>query len=119
VDPSLRATVAPVSQATHINNSGMATRRDISSRISARINSRPRDSTSSRNSTVITVNQEETNTKGRIVRHLAFLSQQLIRMVRQPQCKEEAEDVSTVENKATGHRIAQRKQLNNNQLPMP
>jgi hypothetical protein len=62
----------------------MATRKDISSRISARINSRPRDSTRSHSSTVITINQEETNTRGRIVMHLAFLSQRLIRMVRQP-----------------------------------
>jgi hypothetical protein len=109
VDPSLGATVVPVSQATHLNSSGMATHMGISSRISARISSRPRDSTSSRNSTVRTINQEETNIRGRTVMHLAFLPQQLIRMVRQPQCKEEAEDVSTVENKATRCRIAQRK----------
>jgi hypothetical protein len=84
VDPSLGATVALVSQATHLNSSGMATRRDISSRISARISSKLKGSTSSRISTLRTINQEETNTRGRTVRHLAFQPQQLIRMVRQP-----------------------------------
>jgi hypothetical protein len=89
----------------------MATHRDISSRI----NSRLRGSTSSHSSTLKTINQEETNTRARTVRHLAFQPQQLIRIVRQPQCKE---DVSIMENKATRHRIAQRKQLNNSQLLM-
>jgi hypothetical protein len=76
----------------------VATRRDIKSRISARISISLRDSTSNRNSTVRKINQEETNTRGRTVTLLAFLPQQLIRMARQPQCKEEAEDVSTMEN---------------------
>jgi hypothetical protein len=54
--PSLGATVAPVFLATHLNSSGMATRRDISSKINVRIRSRPRDNTSSRNSTARTIN---------------------------------------------------------------
>jgi hypothetical protein len=56
VDLSLGATVAPIFLATHLNSSGMATRRDISSKINVRIRSRPRDSTSSRNSTARTIN---------------------------------------------------------------
>jgi hypothetical protein len=76
----------------------MATHRDISSKISVKISSRLRGSISSRSSTVRTANQEEISTRGRIIRHLAFLSQQQIRITRQPQCKEEAEDVSIVES---------------------
>jgi hypothetical protein len=72
----------PVSQATHLSSSGMAIRRDISSRIGVRISSRLRDNTSSHSNTIRTINQEEINTRGRTARHLAFLPQQLIRMVR-------------------------------------
>jgi hypothetical protein len=80
----------------------MVTHRDISIRVSARISSSLRDSTHSSNSIVRTASREVTSIRGRTTRHLAFLPQQRIRTTKQPQHKEEAEDVSTVENKATG-----------------
>jgi hypothetical protein len=107
------------SRPRHLKSSGMATHRDISSRISVRISSKLKDSTNSCSSTVRTIKQEETNTRGRTVKHQAFLPQQLIIMVRQPQCKEEAEDVSIVERKAIGRCIARRRWLSSSQLLMP
>jgi hypothetical protein len=117
VDASLAATVVPVSQAIHPNCSSRVTPRDTSTSINVSINNSSFLSNSS-SSTARTTNREEVSIRGRTVRHLTFLLQQLIRMVRWPQCKEKAEDVSSVENKATGCRIAQRKQLNNSQLLM-
>jgi hypothetical protein len=64
-------------------------------------------------------NWKEVNIRGRAVRHLAFLPQQLTRAARQPQHKEEAEDASIVESKATRRCNAQRKQPNNSHFPTP
>jgi hypothetical protein len=89
VDLSLGATIAPVSQATHISGS---------SRISACLISRFRGSTLSiSNSVARTVSQEEVNSRGRISVHLVFLTQQLTKAIKQPQCKAKAEHVSSGE----------------------
>jgi hypothetical protein len=93
VDLSLGAAIAPVSQATHLNNS---------SRISVRLNNSFRGSTLSTSSRIArTVRQEEVSSRGRISRHLVFLPQQPTRAVKQPQCKE-VEHVFIVESKAIG-----------------
>jgi hypothetical protein len=110
VDRKPGAAVVPISQVIHPSSSSRVTLRDTSTRISVCINIDYIGSSLS-NSTAKTTYTEEVSTRGRITRHLAFLPQQPIRIVRRPQLKEEAKDVSTVENKATRRRIAQRKQL--------
>jgi hypothetical protein len=125
VDLRLGAAVIPVFQAIHPSSSSRVTLRDTNTstniNINVSINSSIRGSSlsGSSSSTARTTNREETSTRGRTTRHLAFLPQQPIRAIRQPQHKEEAEDVPTVGNKATGRRIGQRKQLNSSQHPVP
>jgi hypothetical protein len=103
VDRRPGAVVAPVSQAIHPSSSSRVTLRDTNTRISVRINSNFRGSPlSSISSTARIVNQEEVSTRGRTTKHLAFLTQQLMRTIRQSQSKEEADDVSIVESKVNG-----------------
>jgi hypothetical protein len=98
----------------------MVTHRDISIRVSIRTNSSLRGSTHiSISSIVRTASMEVISIRGRTTRHLAFLPQQRIRTTKQSQRKEEAEDVSTVENKATGRCIAQRRWRISRPTPMP
>jgi hypothetical protein len=86
VDPILGAIVVPVSQAINPNSSSRVTPRDTITSINVSINSSIKGNSlgSSSSSTVRTVNQEETNIRGRTARQLAFLPQPLIRMVKQP-----------------------------------
>jgi hypothetical protein len=102
VDPSPEASAVHVSQAVHLSKAGLVTHRDIRIRISVRISSSFRGSTHNSSSIVRTASKEGISIRSRTTRHLAFLPPQQIRATKQPQHKEEAEDVSTVENKATG-----------------
>jgi hypothetical protein len=116
----LRPGVAVVlaTQATHLSNSSKVT--STSTSISVRTNrSSTRGSFLSSSSTVRTTSKEENNTSIRATRQLVFLPQQPTRTIKQRQLKEEVVHVSTVGNKAIGQIIAQRKQPNSNQLPMP
>jgi hypothetical protein len=72
VDLSLGATIAPISHVIHLSNSSRVTLRDISSRPNVCISS----------STARTVSQKGVSSRGRIIRHLVFLSQQPIRAVK-------------------------------------
>jgi hypothetical protein len=110
VDLRLGAATVPISQAIHPSNSSKVTLKDTSISINGNINS---------SSTIRTTNKEETSMSDRTTRHLAFLPQQPIIATKQLQRKEEAVNVSTVWNKATGQLIAQTKQLNSSQLPKP
>jgi hypothetical protein len=102
VDHSPGASAAPASQEIHLSKASLVTHRDISIRVSVCINSSFRGSTHSSSSIVRTASKEVISIRSRTTKHLAFLPQQRIRTTKQPQHKEEAEDVSTVENKATG-----------------
>jgi hypothetical protein len=121
VDLRLGAAVVLVSQATHPSGSSRATLRDTSTKISVRINNNFRGSSlsSSSSSAARTTNRDETSTRDRTTRHLSFPLQQPIRIVRQPQHKEEAKDVSTMENKATRRCNAQRKVAQLQSAAMP
>jgi hypothetical protein len=56
----------------------MVTHKDISNRANVRINNNSRGSTlNSINNTVSIANREEISTRGRAIKHLAFLPQQL------------------------------------------
>src|SRR5688500_15219453 len=119
MDPSPEASAVRVSQAVHLSKADLVTHGDIRIRISVRISSSFRDSTrSSSSSTVSTASREVISIRSRTTRHLAFLPQQQIRATKQPQHKEEAEDVSTVEIKATGQCSAQRRWLSSRPTPM-
>jgi hypothetical protein len=98
VDHSPGASVALASQAVHLSKAGLVTHRDISIRVSVRINNSFRGSTHNSSSIVRIASREVISIRNRTTRHLAFLPPQQIRTTRQPQHKEEAEDVSTVEN---------------------
>jgi hypothetical protein len=102
VDPSPEASAVPASQAVHLSKVGLVTHRDIRIRISVRISSSFRGSTHNSSSIVRTASKEGISIRNRTTRHPAFLPPQQIRATKQPQHKEEAEDISTVENKATG-----------------
>jgi hypothetical protein len=103
-------------QATHLSNSSKVTSTSISVRTSR---SSTRGSFLSSSSTVRTTSKEEINTSIRATRQPIFLPQQPTRTIKQHQLKNEVVHVSTVVNKAIGRIIAQRKQLNSSQLPMP
>jgi hypothetical protein len=103
-------------QATHLSNSSKVTSTNISVRTN---NSSTRGSFLISSSTVRTTSNEEINTSVRATRQPVFLPQQPTRTIKQCQLKEEVVHVSTVENKAIGRIIAQRKQLSSSQLPMP
>jgi hypothetical protein len=118
VDHSPGASAAPASQEVHLSKASLVTHRDTNVRVSARTSSSFRGSTHSSSSIVRTTSREVTSIRGRTTRHLAFLPQQRIRTTKQPQHKEEAEDASTVENKATGRCIAQRRWRSSRQIPM-
>jgi hypothetical protein len=105
-------------QATHLSNSSKVT--STSTSISIRTSSSStRGSFLSSNSTVRTTSKEEINASVKVTRQPVFLPQQPTRTTKQRQLKEEVVHVSTMGNKAIGQIIAQRKQLSNNQLPMP
>jgi hypothetical protein len=107
VDRKPGAAVVPVSHAIHPSSSSRVNLKDTSTSININIISNSRGSSlSSNNSIADTTNQEEVSTRGRAVRHLAFLPQQPTRTTKQLQRKEEAEEVSTMGNKATGHHIS-------------
>jgi hypothetical protein len=118
VDHSPGATAAPASQAIHLSNASMVNHRDTSIKVSARTSSSFRGSTHNSSSIVRTASREVTSIRGRTTRHLAFLPQQRIRTTKQPQHKEEVEDASTVESKATGRCNAQRRWRSSRQTPM-
>jgi hypothetical protein len=86
VDHKPGAAVVPVSQAIHTSNSSRLTLKDtsINTSINVSINNSSRgNSIRSSSSTASTTNQEEVNTRGRAVRHLAFLHQQPIGTTKQ------------------------------------
>jgi hypothetical protein len=117
VDLKLGVEAVLTTQATHLSHSGKVTSTSISVRTSS---SRTRGSfLSSSSSTVRISSREEINTSVRATRQPIFLTQQPTRTTKQRQRKEEVVHVSTVENKAIGRIIAQRKQLRSNQLPIP
>jgi hypothetical protein len=118
VDHSPGASAAPASQEVHLSKASLVTHRDISIRVSALISSSLIGSTHNNSSIVRTASREVTNIRGRTTRLLAFLPQQRIRTTKQPQHKEEAEDASTVENKATGQCIVQRRWRSSRPTPM-
>jgi hypothetical protein len=95
VDLSLEATIALVSQATHLSSSGRT-----SAHLSSSSSKGGTLSTSSR--IAKTTSQEEVSSRGRISRHLVFPPQQPTRTVKQHQFKVKAEHVSIVESKAIG-----------------
>jgi hypothetical protein len=118
VDLRPKAAVVPVTHAIHPNNSSKVTLKDTSISVSTSSSIRG-SSLSSSSNTARTTNREEISKSDRTTRHLAFLSQQPIRVNRQHQRREEATDVSTMGNKATGSIIVQRKQPSSSQLSTP
>jgi hypothetical protein len=88
VDRKPGAAVVPVSHAIHPSSSSGVNLKDTSTSINININSNSRGSSlSSNNSTADTTNQEEVSTRGRAVRHLAFLPQQQTRTTKQLQAR--------------------------------
>jgi hypothetical protein len=95
-------------QATHLSHSSKVTS-----------TSSTRGSFLSSSSIVRITSREEINISVRATRQPVFLPKQPTRITKQRHRKEEVVHVSTVGNKAIGRIIAQRRQLNNSQLPMP
>src|SRR5688572_13686625 len=118
MDHNPGASAVPASQAVHLSKAGLVTHRDIRIRISVRINSSFRGSTHISSSIVRTASREVISIRSRTTRHLAFLPPQQIRATKQPKYKEEAEDVSTVEIKATGRCSVQRRWRSSRPTPM-
>jgi ribosomal protein L31 len=115
----LRVAAILATQATHLNNSSKVTSTSTSINVRTSTSSTRDSFLSSSSSTVRTTSREEINISIRATRHPAFLPQEPTRTTKQRQRKEEVVHASTVGNKAIGRTIAQRKQLSNNQLPMP
>jgi hypothetical protein len=107
----LGVAVIPATQATHPSISSKLT----SIYVSISTSTRGSFLSNSSSSTVRAPNLEETSTNVRITMQLAFLPHHPTRMAKQLQCKSEVVHASTVENKTTGQRTVQRKQLSSRQ----